>query len=66
LGTQQQNAQSYNDNRTDLQPVRCIDTGVVYKCGGEVKRKLGICGSHVREVCKKKRKTAGGLRFEFV
>ena len=64
-GTQQQNSQSYNDNRTDLKRVRCVDTGDEYRSAGEAGRVMGLVGSSIRKVCNKKLKTTGGQSFEF-
>ena len=66
LGTQSQNMQSYNDNRTDLKRVRCVDDGKEFRCAMDTGKYYGISPRNIRRVCNKKRKTAGGLRFEYV
>ena len=66
LGTQQENTQSYQDNRKDLKRVRCIDDGNEFRCAAEAGRYFGLRCDQVSEVCRKKRKTAGGKKFEYV
>ena len=64
-GTQSENMQSYNDNRTDLKRVRCVDTNIEYHSIGEASRLLGLNDSNIRAVCQKKRKMCGSKRFEY-
>ena len=64
-GTQQQNSQSYNDNRTDLKRVRCVDTGDEYRSAGAAGRDMGLVGSSIWAVCQKKLKKTGGKTFEY-
>lgn len=47
-------------------PVRCVETGVEYPSSCEAARLTGINGNHIGEVCRRKRKTAGGFHWEFV
>lgn len=66
LGTFKQNSQSYHNNRTGLKRVRDIETGIEYRNAGEAARVLGLdCGS-IHSVCKKRTKTAGRKRFQYV
>lgn len=65
VGTQQQNMQSYHDNRTDLKRVRCIDNNTIYFSAAVAARELELDGSHIHKVCCKKLKTTGGKRFEY-
>ena len=64
-GTQQQNSQSYNDNRTDLKRVRCVDTNVEYHSAGAAGRDMGLNCGNISAICQKKRKTTGGKTFEY-
>jgi hypothetical protein len=66
LGTQQENLQSYHNNRTENKRVKCIDNNIVYTSANEAGRILGINGSSIWSVCNKKWNTAGGLRFEYI
>lgn len=47
-------------------PVRCIDTGKQYKSATEAGRLLSISNSKITAVCRGNRKTAGGLRWQYV
>lgn len=48
-------------------PIRCIETGVVYGCLSEAKEALNANDvSHISSVCRGKRKTANGHRWEYV
>ena len=64
-GTQQQNVQSYNDNRTDLKRVRCIETGIEYDNANKAGRLLGLKSGNIGAVCQKKRKTTGDQTIEY-
>lgn len=46
--------------------VRCIDTGEIYPSAYAAYTKTGTCYSTILEVCRGKRATASGLRWEFV
>ena len=47
-------------------PVRCVDTGEIYESATEAGRRLNIQNSKITAVCRGKRKTAGGLRWEYI
>ena len=47
-----------------VKPVRCIETGVEYPSVSEASRQTGI--SHIHQVCKGDRKTAGGYHWEYI
>ena len=49
-------------------PVRCVETGKVYKHGREAARQTGVCYVVLNKVVNKKSKylTAGGFHWEFV
>jgi hypothetical protein len=46
-------------------PVRCIETGVVYSTITEAAKVVGIGSGKITMVCKGKRRTAGGFRWEY-
>lgn len=66
LGTYSENSQSYQDNRKDLKRVRCIENGKEYFNATEAAKDLNLHRSKIHLVCKKKRNTTGGYRFEYV
>lgn len=47
-------------------PVVCVDTGVRYTSATDAGRQLNIANSKITAVCRGRRKTAGGLRWEYV
>ena len=47
-------------------PIRCIETGIIYPSCIDVKRKLGISNTSISLCCCGKRHTAGGYHWEFV
>lgn len=48
-------------------PVKCIETGIIYRSAEEAKRKTGICAGTIGRCCRKTGfyKTAGGFHWEF-
>jgi hypothetical protein len=46
--------------------VRCIETGVVYSTLTEAAMVVGVGSGKITMVCKGKRKTAGGFRWEYL
>ena len=46
--------------------VRCVDNGVIYPTLTEAANAVGISSSKITMVCRGKRKSAGGLRWEYV
>lgn len=47
-------------------PIRCIETGNVFSCASEAEKITGVNRSHICNVCKGRRKTAGQLHWEYV
>lgn len=47
-------------------PVRCLDTGRVYYGSGEASRETGVHQGSISHVCRGERRSAGGLRWQFV
>ena len=62
-GTQSENTQEYNDNRTDLTPVLHIDKQRWYHSGGKAAKALGLHPGNVHNVCKGRQKTTKGQTF---
>ena len=63
--------QDYNNKygtRTERtsKKVKCLETGVIYPSTIEIQRKLGFSSANISRCCNKKRKTCGGLHFEYV
>jgi hypothetical protein len=60
---------SQNGTKTCLKrrkPVRCLETGEVFSSATEAARLLeGVSQSHISSCCRGKRKTSGGLHWEF-
>lgn len=46
-------------------PVICIESNTVYSSAKEASKKLGINHSNILQVCKAKRKTAGGFSWKY-
>lgn len=47
-------------------PVKCVETGKIYKNAEEAKRILNIINAHINDCCNGKRKVAGGYHWEFM
>lgn len=45
-------------------PVKCVETGIIYKSTRDAWRETGTGYSHISECARGKRKTAGGLHWE--
>lgn len=46
-------------------PVRCIDTGIIYRCATEAADALNISAKHIQSCCVGRRKSHGGNRWEY-
>lgn len=62
--------QDYNNKygtRTERtsKKVKCLETGFIYPSTIEVERKLGFSSANISRCCNKKRKTCGGLHWEW-
>jgi hypothetical protein len=51
---------------SNYKAVRCIETQIVYETAAEAERRTGANRSAIGDVCKGKRKTAGGCHWEYV
>ena len=47
-------------------PVKCIETGQIFKSGKEAAETMGLDASHISKVCRGKAKSHKGYHFEFV
>lgn len=45
---------------------RCVETGIIYESANEAARQLRLSCTNIVNVCNKKRKSCGGLTFEYV
>lgn len=52
--------------KTQSKKVICLETGVIYESTMDVQRKLGLFNSNINNVCKGKRKTAGGYHWMYL
>ena len=50
-------------NNSNIRKIKCIETNEIFESCIDATRKLNIY--HISECCNKKRKTAGGLHFEY-
>ena len=48
------------------QPVRCVTTGETYSSVKEVTKKFGLSHSNIVACCKGRRKSCGGMKWEYV
>ena len=46
--------------------IRCIETGKIYKSIMEAERDTSIPNGDISKVCRKERKTAGGVHWEYI
>ena len=48
------------------EPIKCIETGIIYTSACEASRHLGIIRNNISSCCNGKGQTAGGYHWEFV
>lgn len=46
-------------------PVRCLETGVVYRCAKDAATELGLSDKHIQACCVGRRKVTGKRHFEY-
>lgn len=61
--TKQRISKSHNKNK---KAIRCIETQIIYESINEASRQTGVSKYHIISVCKGRRKTCGGYRWEYV
>ena len=60
------NRKSYKfGNNPHAKPVFCEELNKTFDCAIRAEKELGVCGSSISNVCKGKRKTAGGFHWRF-
>ena len=64
--TKEETKQLLRDISKQKKEVRCIETGVIYESINEAARQTQINNSSIGSVASGKRKTAGGLSWEFI
>ena len=61
-----QNRRSYKlGDNPSAKPVFCEELNKTFDCAIRAEKELGVCGSSISNVCKGKRKTAGGFHWKF-
>ena len=55
-----------NFGKLGTKKVRCVETGIVYNSVTSCAKSMSLSISKISAVCRGKRKTTGGYRFEFV
>ena len=54
------------NNTYNTKQVQCIETGIIYPSIMEAQRQTGIFNTSIKQVCKKRQKTAGGFHWKYV
>jgi hypothetical protein len=52
-------------NHHSSKPIKCIENNKMYSCAVDAAKELKINPCHISEVCKGKRKTVGGYKFNY-
>lgn len=52
--------------KSDPKPVKCIETGQIYKSVSSAAKDMGLNSSNIIKVCNGERKTTGGLHWEYI
>lgn len=53
-------------NKNPIKKVQCIETQIIYNSASEAMRQTGINGGNIGRCCQGKRKTAGGLHWQYI
>lgn len=53
------------NNTYNAKQVLCIETGIVYPSMKEAERQTSVCVVSIKQVCKKRQKTAGGYHWKY-
>lgn len=53
------------NNRECVKAVKCVETGKVYRSASEAQRQTGVWATGISSVVHGKRRTAGGLHWEY-
>lgn len=64
-GTRNKRISKTSINNILSQPVRCIETNIIYPSMREAQRQTKIFSTAIGKVCKGERKTAGGYHWEY-
>ena len=64
-GTRNKRISKSNLNNKSSIKVKCIETNITYPSAKEAERQTNIFATSILQVCKGKRKTAGGYRWEY-
>lgn len=55
-----------NSRKSSNKKIRCIELDKIFESQTAAAEELGLCRPHISQVCNGKRKTCGGLHFEYV
>lgn len=55
-----------NAKKTNIKPVQCIETQMIYESAREASRQTGISYSGIGKVCKGRQNIAGGYHWRFI
>ena len=65
LISQSRKGKTAKENHPMAKAVRCVETGIVYPYAKAAEEHTGVSRSHICQVCKGQRKTAGKLHWEY-
>lgn len=58
-------SKTQTNNTYNTKQVQCIETGIIYPSIMEAQRQTGIFNTSIKQVCKKRQKTAGGYHWKY-
>ena len=58
-------SETKTNNTYNTKQVQCIETGIIYLSMKEAERQTGIFATSIKQVCKKRQKTAGGYHWKY-
>lgn len=58
-------SETKTNNTYNTKQVQCIETGMIYLSMKEAERQTGIFATSIKQVCKKRQKTAGGYHWKY-
>lgn len=67
IGLHKKTLQAFKkSHKTKARPILCVEKGFIYSSASEAARALGLKRGNIHMVAKGKRKTSGGLTWEYV
>lgn len=58
-------SETKTNNTYNTKQVLCVETGIIYPSIMEAQRQTGIFATSIKQVCKKRQKTAGGYHWKY-